>query len=331
LKIDSVGIIGGGAWGTALAQALSRAGREVLLWVRETEVVASINERHVNDLFLPGVALDPAVRATASLADAATSDALLMVAPAQHVRTVAGELAPYLRPGQPMVLCSKGIEQGTSRLMSEVAAEVVPGATLAVLSGPSFATDVARGLPAALTIACADEALGRVLAERIGNRRMRLYWSGDMVGVELGGALKNVLAIAAGVVDGQSLGASAHAALVTRGFAEMRRFGAAMGARPETLMGLSGLGDLILTCGSPQSRNMSFGRALGQGKSVAEALQGRTAVTEGVYTAIAVSRIAAEKGIDMPIAAAVCDVVEGRASVADAIGHLMQRPLKAED
>jgi glycerol-3-phosphate dehydrogenase (NAD(P)+) len=331
LKIDSVGIIGGGAWGTALAQALCRAGREVLLWAREVEVVAGINARHVNDMFLRGVTLDQGVRATGSLADAAKCDAVLMVAPAQHVRDVAGELRPYLRPGQPMVLCSKGIEQATSRLMSEVVAEAVPGATLAVLSGPSFASEVARGLPAALTIACADETLGRLLAERLGNRRMRLYWTSDMVGVELGGAIKNVLAIAAGVVDGQSLGASAHAALVTRGFAEMRRFGAALGARPETLMGLSGLGDLILTCGSPQSRNMSFGRALGQGLSVAEALTGKMAVTEGVHTAIAVGRMAAERGIDMPICTAVCDVVEGRASVAEAIGQLMQRPLKAED
>jgi glycerol-3-phosphate dehydrogenase (NAD(P)+) len=331
LKIDSVGIIGGGAWGTALAQTLCRGGREVLLWAREHDVVAEINAHHVNDIYLPGITLDAGVRATGSLAEAAACDAVLMVAPAQHVRTVAGELGPHLRRGQPMVLCSKGIEQRTSRLMSQVAAEVVPDATLAVLSGPSFASDVVRGLPAALTIACADETLGSLLAERLGNRRMRLYWTSDIVGVELGGAIKNVLAIAAGVVDGQRLGASAHAALVTRGFAEMRRFGAALGARPETLMGLSGLGDLILTCGSPQSRNMSLGRALGQGLSVAEALAGKTAVTEGVYTAIAVNRIAAEKGIDMPICAAVCDVVEGRASVAEAIGQLMQRPLKAED
>ena len=215
--------------------------------------------------------------------------------------------------------------------MGEIIAEVVPQAALAVLSGPSFATDVARGLPTALTVACEDEALGRLLAERLGSPRLRLYWTNDVVGVELGGALKNVLAIAAGIVDGQNFGASAHAALVTRGFAELRRFGEALGARPETLIGLSGLGDLILTCGSPQSRNMSLGRALGQGLSLAEALGGRTAVTEGVYTAIAVRRIAAEKGIDMPIATAVCDIVEGRLSVADAVGRLMQRPLKAED
>jgi glycerol-3-phosphate dehydrogenase (NAD(P)+) len=230
-----------------------------------------------------------------------------------------------------MVLCSKGIEQATGRLMGDVVAEIVPQVTRAVLSGPSFASDVARDLPAALTIACAEEPMGRLLAERLGSRRFRLYWTSDIVGAELGGALKNVLAIAAGIVDGQGLGASAHAALVTRGFAELRRFGEALGARPETLMGLSGLGDLILTCGSPQSRNMSFGRALGQGRSMAQALDGKTAVTEGVYTAIAVRRIAIERGIDMPISFAVCDVVEGRATVAEAIGRLMQRPFKAED
>jgi glycerol-3-phosphate dehydrogenase (NAD(P)+) len=331
LNIDRVGIVGGGAWGTALAHALCRAGREVTLWAREAEVVASINERHVNDAFLPGIALDPAVRATGSLPEVAGCDAVLMVAPAQYVRAVCEGLKAHMRAGQPMVLCSKGIEQTTGRLMGDVAAEVVPEATRAILSGPSFAADVARDLPTALTIACADEALGRLLAERLGSRKLRLYWTSDIIGVELGGAVKNVLAIAAGIVDGKGLGASAHAALVTRGFAEMRRFCEALGARPETLIGLSGLGDLILTCGSPQSRNMSLGIALGKGEGVAAVLGARTAVTEGVYTAIAVRRIAIEKGIDMPISFAVCDIIEGRASVADAIGHLMQRPLKAED
>jgi glycerol-3-phosphate dehydrogenase (NAD(P)+) len=331
LKIDSVGIVGGGAWGTALALAMRRAGREVLVWAREPEVVAGINERHVNDAFLPGIALDAGLRATESLAEVAGCDALLMVAPAQFVRSICEALKGHARAGQPMVLCSKGIEQATGRLMGDVVAEIVPQVTRAVLSGPSFASDVARDLPAALTIACAEEPMGRQLAERLGSRRFRLYWTSDIVGAELGGALKNVLAIAAGIVDGQGLGASAHAALVTRGFAELRRFGEALDARPETLMGLSGLGDLILTCGSPQSRNMSFGRALGQGRSMAQALDGKTAVTEGVYTAIAVRRIAIERGIDMPIAFAVCDVVEGRATVAEAIGRLMQRPFKAED
>jgi len=331
VKIDSVGIIGGGAWGTGLAQTLRRTGRDVLIWAREPAVAQEINAKHSNSVFLPGVPLDPAVRATDTLTDAASCDVLLMVAPAQHVRAVSEGLKSDLRSGQPIVLCAKGIEQRSGKLMGDVIAEVLPEATQAVLSGPSFAAEVARGLPAALTIACADEQLGRLLAERLSNRQFRLYWTSDLVGVELGGSLKNVLAIAAGIVDGQGLGASAHAALVTRGFAELRRFGEALGARPETLIGLSGLGDLILTCGSVQSRNMSLGRALGPGQSLDDVLGGRTAVTEGVYTAAAVQRIAAEKGIDMPICSAVCDILDGRASVSDAIANLMQRPLKAED
>ncbi len=331
MNIDNVGIIGGGAWGTALAQAMRRAGRDVVLWAREADVVAAINARHVNDAFLPGVTLDNGVRATSKLAEVAACDALLFVAPAQYVRPMARELRASLRAGQPVVMCAKGIEQATGKMMGDVLAAELPAVTPAVLSGPSFAADVARGLPAALTIACADEAVGRVLAERLGSPTFRLYWTDDLIGAELGGALKNVLAIAAGIVDGQGLGASAHAALVTRGFAEMRRLGKALGARPETLIGLSGLGDLILTCGSPQSRNMSLGRALGRGETLSEALAGKLAVTEGVYTAAAVRRIAEERGIDMPICTAVCEVIDGSTRVQDAIGQLMQRPLKAED
>ncbi len=281
MNIDSVGIVGGGAWGTALAQAMRHAGRDVVLWAREREVVASINERHVNEAFLPGVTLDTGVRATSKLAETTACDALLLVAPAQHVRAVAKELRPFLRKAQPVVICAKGIEQSSGQMMGDILAAELPEAMQAALSGPSFAADVARGLPTALTIACADEGAGRVLAERLGGPTFRLYWTSDLVGVELGGALKNVLAIAAGIVDGQGLGASAHAALVTRGFAEMRRFGKALGARPETLIGLSGLGDLILTCGSPQSRNMSLGRALGRGETLSQALAGKLAVTEG--------------------------------------------------
>jgi glycerol-3-phosphate dehydrogenase (NAD(P)+) len=331
VKIESVGIIGGGAWGTGLAQTLRRSGRDVLLWARESVVAEEINTRHSNGAFLPGVPLDPDIRATTTLTDLAARDVLLMVAPAQHVRAVSEGLKSHVRSGQPIILCAKGIEQASGKFMGDVLAEVLPEATQAVLSGPSFAAEVARGLPAALTIACADEQLGRLLAERLGNGLFRLYWTSDLIGVELGGSLKNVLAIAAGIVDGQRLGANAHAALVTRGFAELRRFGEAMGARPETLIGLSGLGDLILTCASTQSRNMSLGRALGQGRSLDDILKDRTSVTEGVYTAAAVMRIATEKGIDMPICSAVCDILDGRASVPDAIAHLMQRPLKAED
>lgn len=331
MSLDRIGVIGGGAWGTALAQTLAAAGRDVVLWAREEETVADINTRHVNRAFLPGVALDNRLRATTTLKDVAATDAILLVAPAQHVRSVTKELAVSAGPGHPLVVCAKGIEQATGKLMGEILAETVPDMALAVLSGPSFAADVARGLPAALTLACRDERLGKRLAESLGDRQLRLYWSDDIVGVELGGALKNVLAIAAGIVEGKGLGASAHAAIVTRGFAEMRRLGRVMGAKPETMMGLSGLGDLVLTCGSPQSRNMSLGRALGQGETLAAVLGARHSVTEGVFTAAAVVRLAEAKAIEMPITEAVHAVLEGRATVDAAISGLMSRPFKAED
>jgi glycerol-3-phosphate dehydrogenase (NAD(P)+) len=330
VTFDRVGVIGGGAWGTALAQTLRLAGRDARLWVREAEVIDEINTRHANSAFLPGVALDAGLRATSELAEIAAQDVVLMVAPAQHVRAVAGALARHLPPGRPVVVCAKGLEQATGKLLGQVLAETLPGATLAVLSGPSFAAEVARGLPAALTLAAEDESLGQALATTLGCRHLRIYWSGDLVGVQLGGAVKNVLAIAAGIVEGRGLGASAHAALVTRGFAELRRFGDALGARPETLMGLSGLGDLLLTCGSPQSRNMSLGRALGQGQTLQDVLGNRRSVAEGVYTAAAVARVAAEKGIDMPICRAVLAIVEGQLSIDAAIEALLSRPQRAE-
>ena len=329
-SLDSIGIIGGGAWGTALAQALRQAGRSVRLWAREADVADEINARHANTAFLPGVALDPALRATTALAEIAAQDVVLMVAPAQHVRAVAAALAPNLARGTPVILCAKGLEQATGKLLGEVLGETIPQATPAVLSGPSFAADVARGLPAALTLATADEALGEALAAALGSRMLRIYWSGDTVGVQLGGAVKNVLAIAAGIVDGKGLGASAHAALVTRGFAELRRFGEALGARPETLMGLSGLGDLLLTCGSAQSRNMSLGRALGQGQTLQSVLGSRRSVAEGVFTAAAVARVAAAKGVDMPISQAVAAIVDGSLGVDTAIEALLSRPQRAE-
>jgi len=330
VTFDSVGIVGGGAWGTALAQTARLAGREVLLWALEADVVAEINSRHANTPFLPGVPLDPALRATVTLADVAACDAVLMVVPAQHVRTIAGRLTPYLSRGKPVVMCAKGLEQSTGKLMGEVMAEALPAATQAVLSGPSFAADVARGLPAAVTIATAEESLGQQLAVALGYRNLRIYWSGDLIGVQLGGALKNVLAIAAGIVHGRGLGASAHAALVTRGFAELRRFGSALGAKPETLMGLSGLGDLLLTCGSPQSRNMSLGHALGEGKSLKSVLESRRSVAEGVYTAAAVTRVAGRHGIEMPICEAVHAIVGDKVSIDAAIDALLSRPFKAE-
>jgi len=326
----SIGIVGGGAWGTALAQTMRLAGRDALLWAREPEVVADINSRHANALFLPDVRLDIGLKATRDLAEVAAREVVLMVAPAQHVRATCAGLAPHFSSGKPLVMCAKGIEQATGRLMGDVVAETLPQAALAILSGPSFAADVVRGLPAALTLAAADDALAVSLADSIGYSHFRLYRSNDLIGVQLGGAIKNVLAIAAGIVDGKQLGASAHAALVTRGFAELRRFGDALGARSETLMGLSGLGDLLLTCGSPQSRNMSLGRALGQGQSLDAVLGSRRSVAEGVYTAAAVVRIAEAKGIEMPIAQAVHAIVEGRLTVDAAIEALLSRPFKME-
>ena len=331
MQINSVSIVGGGAWGTALAQSLAHNQMKVTLWARESEVVDDVNMRHVNRTFLPGVSLNPAIRATPDLLDAAASDAILAVVPAQHLRTVMGKLAKQLAPNTPVIICAKGIEEATGRFMGEVLEEVAPKALRAVLSGPSFAADVARGLPSALTLACRNEAAGRALASALSSRQMRLYWSSDVLGAELGGAVKNVLAIAAGIVEGRGLGASAHAAIVTRGFAELRRFGEAMGARPETLLGLSGLGDLILTCGSPQSRNMSLGRALGEGRSLSEFLGARVSVAEGVHTCAALVRLSREKGIEMPIAEAVHGIIQGRLQVDEAITSLMQRPLKAED
>jgi glycerol-3-phosphate dehydrogenase (NAD(P)+) len=330
VAISSVGVIGGGAWGTALAQTLRLAGRQVRLWVREAEVAAEINASHANSAFLPGVTLDPGLGATTELGDVAALDVVLMVAPAQHVRSVAGALTPHLPAGKPVVLCAKGLEQATGKLLGQVLTETIPHATQAVLSGPSFAADVARGLPAALTLAIADEVLGQALATALGSRTLRIYWSSDTVGVQLGGAVKNVLAIAAGIVDGKGLGASAHAALVTRGFAELRRFGEALGARADTLMGLSGLGDLLLTCGSAQSRNMSLGRALGQGQTLASVLGSRRSVAEGVFTAAAVAKVAQEKGVDMPICQAVSAIVAGKLTVDAAIEALLSRPQRAE-
>lgn len=330
MAFETIGIVGAGAWGTALAQVARQSGRAALIWAYEPETAAAINEAHENPRYLPGLRLDPAIRATRSLADVAACDALLMVAPAQHVRTVAAQLRPHLPAGRPVVLCAKGIEQASGLLLSEVLADVLPQATAAVLSGPSFAAEVARGLPTAVTLACADEALGRALARAIANAAFRPYWSDDVVGAQVGGAMKNVLAIAAGIVVGRRLGASAHAALTARGFAEMVRFGRALGARSETMSGLSGLGDLILTCSSPQSRNMSLGLALGEGRTLKEVLDARVSVAEGVYTARAVVSLADRHGIEMPICAAVERVIAGAISVDAAIEALLSRPLKAE-
>ena len=290
---------------------------------------AKSNRTHCNGRRLPGVALDPAIRATAEIADAAQGDLLLIAAPAQSLRGVARLVAPHARPGVPIVIAAKGLEQATGQRMSEILAEEMPGTLTAVLSGPSFAADVAAGLPTALTLAAPD-GIGAALASAIGHKLFRPYWTSDIAGVEIGGSVKNVLAIAAGIIAGRGLGASAHAALVTRGFAELVRFGMAFGARPETLTGLSGLGDLLLTASSPKSRNMALGLALGRGATLVEATTSGTGISEGVWTAGAVARIASASGIDMPVATAVAGIVDGRLGVDQAIEGLLSRPFRAE-
>jgi glycerol-3-phosphate dehydrogenase (NAD(P)+) len=328
---QTFGVLGGGAFGTALAEALARSGRAVTLWARDVSVTDDINQHHRNGAFLPGVSLSPALRATSVITEAAAADVILLAVPAQATRAVAMQLKTRLAPGTPVVICAKGFEQSSGAFLSTVLRDCVPSAVPAVLSGPSFAADIVRGLPTALTLGCAQEAIGESLATAIGQPMLRLYWTSDITGVEIGGAVKNVLAIAAGIVDGRRLGASAHAALVTRGFAELRRFGVGLGARPETLQGLSGLGDLVLTCSNAQSRNMSLGRALGEGQPLAAILAGRRSVCEGVWTAGAVVALARARGIDMPIASAVSAIIAGEQTVDTAIGGLLARPFKAED
>lgn len=329
--IGSVAVVGGGAWGTALAQVAAIAGRQVTLWAFEPEVVAEVNAAHANTAFLPGAALDPGIRATGDLAEAAQAHAVLLATPAQHARRVLRQLAPALKPGAVLVLCAKGVEQGALALMTEVAAAEAPAARLAVLSGPGFAKDVVRGLPTATTIACKDEALGAALVTALGQPRFRPYLTDDLIGAEIGGAVKNVIAIACGVAEGKQLGEGARAALVTRGFAELVRLGVAMGARAETLNGLCGLGDLVLTCVSLSSRNTSLGAALGQGRALADIVGERRSVAEGVASAPAVAALAARHGVDMPICAAVDAILAGRLSVDAAIDALLARPFSRED
>ncbi len=328
--IHRVGVVGAGAWGTALATVSARAGRETLLWAREPEVVEAVNGSHENTVFLPGQALDSAIRATGELADLSDCDALLLVVPAQHLRDALPAFASHVKEGTPAVICSKGIEMKTLTLMSDVLAAGLPQAVPAVLSGPSFAADVAKGLPTAVTLACADKGLGMALVDALGLPSFRPYYSPDIVGAQIGGAVKNVMAIACGIVDGKALGDSARAALIARGFAEVIRLGTSWGAELETLAGLSGLGDLILTCTSHQSRNFSLGHALGTGKTMEEALEGKKSVAEGVATSWAVERLAGDRGIDMPISIAVAKIVSGRSDVKTAIAELLARPFTAE-
>jgi len=326
-----IGIIGGGAWGTALACITRRAGAKAILWAREAEVAEAINAGHGNTIFLPNVKLEPGITATTDIADAVDSiDAVLLVAPAQHLRAVVSDMAPHLMSNTPVVICTKGIEQGSCALMSEVVTEILPGSPIAILSGPTFAAEVVSDLPTAVTLATESVGLGEQLVAAIGTTHFRPYISNDPVGAQIGGAVKNVLAIACGIVAGRRMGDNARAALITRGIAEMARLGMAKGAMPQTLMGLSGLGDLTLTCTGMQSRNMSLGQALGEGRDLEEILSERTSVTEGVFTASAIRVLAETLDIEMPICNAVDDVINRRHDLNKVIDDLLARPFSIE-
>jgi glycerol-3-phosphate dehydrogenase (NAD(P)+) len=328
MTIQRISVLGGGAWGTALALTCARAGREVTLWEQEAGNAESLESKR-ESRFLPGVRLDDGIKVTRELAATAHADAVLLVVPAQAMRAVCTALAPFLRGPMLLIACAKGIEHGTHQFMTEIIAECASNAGPAILSGPSFAADVARGLPTAVTLAAADGQLAAKLAQAMASASFRPYHATDVRGVEIGGATKNVLAIAAGIVTGRGLGASASAALTTRGFAELVRFGRAYGAKPETMTGLSGLGDLILTCSSPQSRNFSFGIALGKGEKPGSAAHGKLA--EGAFTAPVLLEMAREKNVDMPISAAVAAVLAEKLSVDKAIESLLTRPIKSEE
>ena len=323
MSIEKLAIVGGGAWGTALAQVAATGGRETLLWAIEDDVVAAINRIHQNPVYLKGIALSPAIRATTNFSELAGCDAWLVVTPAQHMRAVLSR-APC--PGMPLILCSKGIEDGSGEMLHQVAAQICPTSPVAVLSGPTFAHEVAAGLPTAVTLACNDRALGEVLRDRIALPTFRTYLSDDVAGAEVGGAVKNVLAIACGVVEGRGLGQNARAALIARGFAEMVRFGMSMGGRRETLAGLSGLGDLVLTCSSTSSRNFSLGKAIGEGRSASELMADRRTVAEGAHTAPVLHRIALERDIDMPLVSAVVELLDGRVQIDELLHTMLSRP-----
>jgi glycerol-3-phosphate dehydrogenase (NAD(P)+) len=329
--VKRLAVIGGGAWGSALASVAARAGAETVLWARDPAVVDAVNRHHQNPLFLPGIPLDTRIAATTDAAGAlAGAEAALIVVPAQFLRGALAMLAPLLPEGLPLLLCAKGIEAETLKTMSEIAGEVVPEAPVAILSGPSFAAEVARGLPTAVTIASRDRALARAFVSALGSARFRPYSSPDPVGVEIGGAVKNVLAIACGIIEGRGLGDNARAALITRGLAEMIRLGLARGAEAETFRGLSGLGDLVLTCTAGQSRNYALGLALGRGASVAQALAGTRSVVEGIATAAAVAGLAARLGIELPITAAVDGVLHRGMAIDLMIDGLLARPYRSE-
>jgi glycerol-3-phosphate dehydrogenase (NAD(P)+) len=321
-----IAVLGGGAWGTALAIAMRRAGHDVRLWARDGAMIEAIRGRRENPRYLPGVVIDPAIEATSDAGQALKGATYVLVAvPAQQLRAALAAVAGLVPEKATIILCAKGIERSSGKLLSSIVEQLLPNHPIAALSGPSFAADVARGLPTAVVIATADKGRAADLAQRLSTERFRCYSTDDLVGVEVGGALKNVLAIAAGTVSGARLGASAQAAMVTRGFVELRRIAASFGARPETIMGLSGLGDLLLTCSTAQSRNFAYGLALGRGDPLDGLL-----LAEGVATAAIAARISEERGIDAPIIGAVNHLLRGAVTVDQAVANLMTRPLRSE-
>ncbi len=325
-----IGIVGAGAWGTALAQVVRRQGKETILYAREPEVIEVIRETSENAVYLPGIKLDSEIHVTDAFDVVAKADVLLLTTPAQYLRKAAESLAPHVKNETPVVICAKGIEEKSGALMSEVIGATLPNASLAVLSGPTFAAEVARGLPTAATLACEDTHVGEQLQAILGSPRFRTYLSEDVVGTQIGGAVKNVLAIACGIVDGRRLGENARAALITRGLAEILRLGVVLGGHAKTFMGLSGLGDLTLTCSSRQSRNLTLGIALGEGKTLEEILAARKSVTEGIFTARAIPELANRHGLEMPIANAIRDVLHHGADIDQTIKGLLARPFGEE-
>lgn len=330
-EIKKIGVIGGGAWGTALAQSIANSGREVLIWARESEVVESINNDHENKMYLPDVRLNEMIKGTHNNADLDACDLFLIASPAQHIRKTLEEMKPHVAQ-KPFVICAKGIEIETGNLMSEVVDEVIPDAKAGYLSGPTFASEIARGLPCAVTLAMEPKhkELGEAIVGAMGSRTLRTYLADDIIGAQIGGSIKNVIAIAAGVIQGRGMGESARCALVTRGLAEMGRLAKAMGANKSTLMGMCGMGDLMLTCSSMQSRNFSLGFQLGEGKTLEDILGDRIAVTEGVHTAKALKLMAKNNAVDMPISRAVYDFLHEDFTIDDIIEKVLDRPLRRE-
>jgi glycerol-3-phosphate dehydrogenase (NAD(P)+) len=328
--IQTIGIIGGGAWGTALALTMLDTQKTVCIFTRNSNVVIDINQHHLNSVYLPHIHIPPSLTAMCNYKGADTCDALLLAVPAQHMRAQCTELARYVSQTPALVICAKGIETSSGQLMHDIVKSFFPNNDIAVLSGPTFASEVAQGKPTAVTIAASSLTVAKYLAEQLGSRAFRPYASDDIIGAQIAGAIKNVIAIGCGIVIGKGLGENARAAFMTRGLREMTRLAITLGGRQETMMGLAGIGDLVLTCGSAQSRNMSLGIALGQGTALQNILSQRQSVAEGVSTALAAQQLANQMGVAMPIIDAIASVLHQGANIDDTIAQLLARPFTAE-